>query len=118
MLLRKCSRVLIPIAAAIAVAGCSGMHESPDFIRHTYSQLSEPYDRDDVLYFDVRFDPSYPDGDPAAEALRMEWLAAWLEQRRMCPGGHEVTGRRPFDTLEYNPGRYDIRYEVRCKIAM
>ncbi len=101
---------------AIVLTGCASFQESPDYIRHRYSQLSEPFNRSDVLYFDAMFDPNYPDGDAAAEAKRMEWLSGWLEQRKMCPDGYRVLKRRPFDMYEHNPGRYDIRYEVQCKV--
>ncbi|MDP7418269.1 MAG: hypothetical protein QF483_00125, partial [Gammaproteobacteria bacterium] len=60
--------------------------------------------------------PGYPDGDPVAERQRMEWLSGWLEQRKMCPDGYQILKRRPFGVLENNPARYDIRYEVKCKI--
>ncbi len=101
----------------ILLVACTNIHESPDYERHRYSQLSEPFERNDVLYFDVTFDPNFPDGDPAAEAKRMEWLSGWLEQRNMCPDGYEILKRRPFEMLEHNPARYDIRYEVKCKIS-
>jgi hypothetical protein len=107
-------RASLPVLALLFV-GCASFHESPDFVRHRHSQLTEPYDRSDVVYFDVMFDPSYPDNDSAAEAKRMEWLSAWLEQIHMCPDGYEIVIRRPFDMLENNPARYDIRYEVKCK---
>lgn len=97
-------------------AACSSVHESPDFERHRYSQLTEPFERNDVVYFDATFDANYPDADPAAEAKRMEWLSGWLKQRKMCLDGYEIMQRRPFDMLENNPARHDIRYEVKCKI--
>ena len=114
--LGRCHGWCLP-AAILLLTGCASMHESPDFTRHRYSQLVEPYDRKDVVYFDAMFDASYPDGDPGAEAQRMQWLGEWLEVRKMCPGGHEVVNRRSFDMLEYNPGNYDVRYEVRCKVS-
>jgi PBP1b-binding outer membrane lipoprotein LpoB len=107
-------RASLPVLALLFV-GCASLNESPDFVRHRYSQLTEPYDRSDVVYFDVMFDPSYPDNDSAAEAKRMEWLSDWLEKIHMCPDGYEIVTRRPFDMLENNPARYDIRYEVKCK---
>jgi hypothetical protein len=108
-------RVWTIVLLAVVLVGCASIHESPDFVRHRYSQLTEPYDRSDVVYFDVMFDPSYPDGDPVAEKKRMEWLSDWLKQVHMCPDGYEIVKRRPFDMLENNPARYDIRYEVKCK---
>jgi len=107
---------LTVVLLAAVLAGCASFNESPDFVRHRYSQLTEPFERNDVVYFDATFDPNYPDGDPAAEAKRMEWLSGWLAQRKMCPDGYEILKRRPFEMLENNPARYDIRYEVKCKI--
>ena len=104
------------MGVTVLLAGCAGLHESPDYIRHRYSQLVEPYERNDVVFFDARFDANYPDSDPGAEALRLQWLSEWLDLRNMCPGGHEVVTRRAFEMLEYNPGNYDVRYEVRCKV--
>ena len=99
------------------LTGCESITESKDFERHRYSQLSEPYDRDDVLYFDVKFDPNYPGDDPVAEGIRMEWLEAWLAQRNMCDNGYKIEKRRPFDAMEDNPARYSMRYEVSCKVV-
>ncbi|MFQ5634596.1 MAG: hypothetical protein ACE5G3_04605 [Gammaproteobacteria bacterium] len=97
------------------LAACESIQRSSDFERHRHSRLSEPYDRNDVMYFDVRFDTAYPDEDPGAESIRLEWLAAWLRQRKMCVEGYEIVKRRPFGTMEDNPARYDVRYEVTCK---
>jgi len=110
-----CRAWTIVLLATVLVA-CESMHESPAFERHRYSQLTEPFERNDVIFFDVTFDPNFPDGDPAAEAKRMEWLTGWLNQRKMCLDGYEILKRRPFDMLENNPARHDIRYEVKCKI--
>jgi len=111
------SRLLMMVLIGILLVACASFKDSPDYERHRYSQLSEPFDRSDVLYFDATFDPNFPDGDSAAEAKRMEWLTGWLEQRSMCPNGYEILKRRPFEMLEHNPARYDIRYEVKCKIS-
>jgi hypothetical protein len=109
-------RVLLG-AIIVLAAGCQSIHESEDFKRHRYSQLSEPSDRNDVLYFDVQFDVNYPSDDPVAEEIRMSWLTAWLDARNMCADGHRIADQRPFDTMEYNPGQYDRRYEVKCKVV-
>jgi hypothetical protein len=98
------------------LGACESIHESADFERHRYSQLTEPFERNDVVYFDVTFDPNFPDGDSAAEAKRMQWLSGWLTQQKMCPNGYEILDRRPFDMMENNPARHDIRYEVKCKV--
>ena len=106
-------RSLVPVIV-LAVAGCAGMHDSPDFERHSASQLTVPYERDDVVYFDVKLSPTYPDGDAAAEEKRMEWLQAWLDFKGLCPSGYEIVERRKFRFEELNAGRYDLRYEVAC----
>ena len=109
-------RVMLLVAVAF-VAGCESIHESEDYKRHRYSQLSEPFDRDDVLYFDVKIDVNYPGDDPVAEEIRMDWLTAWLDQRNMCADGFRIASQRPYDVMEYNPGQYDRRYEVKCKVV-
>jgi len=99
---------------ALATA-CAGLHESPDFERHRFSQLWIPDRSDGVFYFDVMTPVRYPADDRQAEDVRMDWLAAWLASRKMCPGGFEVIRRRQFDYAEQNPARYDFRYEVKCR---
>lgn len=97
----------------LVLSNCAGIHESEDYTRHRYSRLSEPYDRNDVMYFDATFTPEFPDNE-AGEAKRMEWLRSWLDQRNICAEGFEVVTRRPFDAMESNPAQHDIRYEVSC----
>lgn len=109
-------RGVILILSALILWSCASIHDSPDFERHRYSQVVEPYDRNDVLYFDVMFSAQFPDDDAAAEATRMEWLEGWLEQRKLCgESGYEIVLRRPFEMMEDNPARYDIRYEFKCE---
>ena len=69
----------------------------------------------DYLWFDVTFTPEYPAEGEAAETARMEWLAGWLEIRKICANGYKILERREFDFLEHNPHRYDLRYKVQCK---
>jgi hypothetical protein len=104
------------LAVAVLVAGCTGnLDKSEDFDRHRYSQLTQPRDHPDRIYFDVSFGSDFPADDPAADKARMAWLQAWLKQLHLCPAGHEVTVRRPFDFLEDNPGGYQQRWEIRCR---
>ena len=108
-------RRLLIIWGGLILCSCASINNSPDFARHRYSQVMEPYDRNDVVYFDVTFSPQYPDDDAAAEATRMEWLEGWLEQRKMCgDNGYEIITRRPFEMMEDNPAHHDIRYEFKC----
>ncbi len=108
-------RRVATVFAAMMLGACMNIHESPDFERHRYSQVVEPYDRKDVMYFDVTFSAEYPDNDEAAETIRMEWLEDWLEQRKMCREGFEILARRDFDMMEDNPARHDVRYEFKCR---
>ncbi len=108
-LLERAALILI----IVLVAACADIHKSADYERHRYSQLVVPYDRSDVMYFDVTFNAEFPDGE-AAEATRMEWLKAWLGQRSMCAESFEIVDRRPFEPMENNPAHHDIRYEVKC----
>ncbi|MBL8200819.1 MAG: hypothetical protein JNK40_07595 [Chromatiales bacterium] len=113
-------RQFIGLAAAtlVLLAGCAAdvLDKSADFDRHRNSRIVQPFDKPDTIYFDVRFGPDFPEGDPAAEEARMTWLQAWLEQRRLCTSGHEVAARRPFDYLEDNPAGYQQRWEIRCVV--
>jgi hypothetical protein len=108
-------RAIILLVLFSSLYSCASMHESKDFERHRFSQIEVPYDRTDVIYFDVSVTGIYPDNDPVAESKRMEWLNQWMEQRRLCPSGYEVVSRRNFDYMEDNPAHYDLRYEVECK---
>ena len=124
MLIRKVIQTLL---IAVAVAACSpsqslrnSVSNSADYDRHRMSRLVMPMDgvgEQDTIIFEATISPTYPADDPAAEELRMSWLASWLEVRKLCPDGYEILERRPFDSLEYNPARHDLRYEVRCKAA-
>jgi hypothetical protein len=108
-------RAMVIVLCGLIVSSCASINDSPDFARHRYSQVMEPYDRNDVVYFDVTFSPQFPDDDAAAEATRMKWLEGWLEQRKMCgDNGYEIIVRRPFEMMEDNPAHHDIRYEFKC----
>ena len=100
----------------LLLSGCATVHQSEDFARHTYSQLSSPLDQGDYFWFDVETTPELPDQSEAAEARRMEWLGTWLVTRKLCAAGYEIDERRSFEFLEHNPARYDLRYKVRCKV--
>lgn len=107
------------LVAALLVAGCAAnvLDKSADFDRHRYSQLVQPIGQPGTVYFDMVVNPDYPADDPAADAVRMTWLKAWLAQRRLCAAGHEVGVRRPFDYLEDNPAGFQQRWEIRCIAA-
>jgi len=107
--------LLVMLAALLG--GCSGsIHDSPDYYRHSLSQLSEPLDGGDFLWFDVKLTPEFPGDSPAAEEQRMAWLSSWLAVRKRCQNGYEILERREFDFMEHNPARYDLRYKVQCSL--
>jgi hypothetical protein len=113
-----CKAMRFAVALIFAIlSACASINNSPDFARHRYSQIVEPYDRDDVLYFDVTFSPDLPDDDAVAEQTRMKWLEGWLEQRKMCANGYEIVSRHRIETLDYNPAHHDVRYEFKCVSA-
>ena len=109
------SQKIIFLFLITLLAGCAGMHESKDYKRHTLSQLAPPLEGGDYYWFDVSLTPELPEESETAEALRMEWLAAWLETKKVCRNGYTIVERRPFEFLEHNPANYDLRYKVRCK---
>lgn len=100
---------------ALAAGACASMHESEDYLRHRDSQLVMPLDGGPEFYFDARLSPSLPADDPAAEARRIGWLEGWLRLRKLCADGYDILERRPFRFEESNPGRFDLRYVLRCK---
>lgn len=112
---RRPAVVLLGTAISL-VAGCTAaLDQSADFDRHRYSQMVQPYNKPGVIYFDVKFGTDYPADTPAADKAREQWLASWLAQRGLCPGGFDVVARRAFDYLEDNPAGYDQRWEIRCR---
>lgn len=108
---------LLGCVAAAVLGGCEAMHDSPDFARHSYSQISSPLQGGDYYWFDVKLTAELPADSDSAEAVRMQWLESWLLQRRVCDQGYDILERRPFEFLEHNPARYDLRYKVRCVTA-
>lgn len=111
-------RYLLLLVSAGVFSGCSQMHESPDYERHTNSRISQPLDGGDYYWYDVKVTPAMPLDSEAAETKRQLWLQTWLQQRRLCPAGYEVDERREFEFLEHNPAQMDIRYKVRCVVDM
>jgi len=111
-------KFLVPVCAVLLVlSGCSkSIHDSKDYYRHSLSQLSDPQEGGDYVWFDVKLTPEYPKSNENAEAKRMEWLEDWLEVRKLCANGYEIMERREFGFLEHNPGRYDLRYKVQCTV--
>ena len=110
------NRIVCVGLLALGLAGCGSIHDSPDFYRHSLSQMSEPTEGGDYLWFDVMLTPEHPNDNENAEAMRMQWLEAWLDVRKICGDGYVILERREFDFLEHNPARYDLRYKVQCEV--
>jgi hypothetical protein len=105
------------VCALTVLSGCAALHESPDYVRHINSTLMDGIDGSDMLQFQAKAGSEYPENDPGAEALRIQWLEAWLSQVNKCPDGYRVMNRRAFGFAEYNPAGYDLVYELQCKIT-
>lgn len=104
------------LAVLLVLAGCDTLHDSSDYERHSNSRISKPLAGGDFFWFDVKLTPATPLANEQAEQQRQAWLQAWLVQRKLCPAGYEIAERRPFEFLEHNPERMDIRYKVRCLV--
>ena len=95
-------------------AGCDMMHDKSDYQRHTMSDLREDWRRPGVILFEADASSLYPADSAEAEAVRMEWLAAWMKLSGNCPAGWTVVSRAPIDPSEVHARRHDLRYEVEC----
>lgn len=105
---------LLLACALLVLAGCEEMHQSVDYDRHSSSNLRTPTGSPGILVFEARVTASAPEDSAEGEAIRMQWLDGWLEQRRLCPGGYEILERRKHSRQDANPYGFDLRYELRC----
>ena len=106
--------------AAVVSGGCAAFDSPNLYNRHRLSDITLPRtgvesSPSDTFFYDVSVTAEMPDNDATAEATRLTWLGEWLEQRGMCPAGHDVIKRRPFDFMEDKPARRNLRYEVKCR---
>lgn len=95
-------------------AGCDTMHDRADYQRHTMSDLREDWRRPGVILFEADASSMYPADSAEAEAVRMEWLAAWMKRSGFCPAGWTILSRTAIDPSEVHARRHDLRYEVEC----
>lgn len=105
---------ILVAAAVIAIAGCAGMDDQRDYHRHTMSDLQEDWQRPGTLLFEASTSADYPEDSDAAEAVRMEWLGAWMRRANLCPAGWDVVSRAQIPPSEVHPRRRNLRYEVQC----
>jgi hypothetical protein len=103
------------VAVVTLLGACTAFDTPENYDRHRLSDITMPRDGGDNFFFDVSITAEFPDNDAAAEAVRMKWLAEWLEIRHMCPTSYEILKKRKFDYMEDNPAHRDLRYEARCK---
>lgn len=97
-----------------SLTGCAAVEDKSDYHRHSMSDLREDRQRSGVLFFEATSSAMYPADSDAAEAVRMEWLAAWMKRTRNCPDGWQVISRTAIDPTEIHARRHDLRYEVKC----
>ena len=97
----------------LALAACAGTGEK-DYDRHRMSSIGVSATDPGLYVFEAKISPKFPADSAAAEQMRLDWLADWMERRDFCSGGYEVLERRPFRPDEPNPYRSDLRYTVKC----
>lgn len=102
------------ILLLIGAGGCAALEDRSDYHRHSMSDLREDWRRPGILLFEATSSSLFPADSEAAEATRMEWLAAWMKRTGYCPDGWEVVSRNRIDAAEVHARRHDLRYEVRC----
>jgi len=108
----------VALALAAVLAGCALEEKSRgDFERHNQSILRDSYAEPGMLVFEAKAGAAFPADSQSAEALRMQWLDAWLVQRKLCPNGHEVQSRELIGVGEPNFHDMDLRYLIRCTDA-
>lgn len=105
---------LLSILLLAAMAGCASLHDKSDYYRHSMSDLREDWRQPGTLQFEATSSSQFPADSEAAEAVRMDWLAAWMARAGHCPDGWEVLSRSEIDRAEVHARRHDLRYRVRC----
>lgn len=110
--------VYVTVLLAILISGCAMEEKSrSDFERHNNSILTSSYQDQSVLVFEAKAGAAYPADSEAAEALRMEWLQAWLDRQGLCPDGYEIVSREPIAAGQPNFHDMDLRYLLKCRSA-
>ena len=102
----------------VMVAGCAMEEQSrADFERHNSSILRTSYQDESLLVFEAKAGAAYPADSETAEALRMQWLEAWLERRGLCPDGYDIIRREPIGVGQPNFHNMDLRYLLKCSVV-
>ena len=95
-------------------AGCAAIEDQSDYHRHVMSDLREDRRNPGTLLFEATTSSQYPVDSAAAEAVRMQWLAAWMKRSGHCPQGWHIVSRQAIDPAEVHARRHDLRYELQC----
>lgn len=110
-----------PVAVVLTIflaCGCAMEEQSrADFERHNSSILRTSYQDESMLVFEAKAGAAYPADSESAEAMRMDWLQAWLDRRGLCPDGYEIIRREPIEPGQPNFHDMDLRYLLKCKSA-
>lgn len=106
--------LLLALLAALLTFGCAAIEDRSDYHRHSMSELKEDWRRPGTMLFEASTSSLYPADSKEAEAVRMEWLAAWMKRSGHCPAGWEILSREPIDPGEVHARRRDLRYALRC----
>jgi hypothetical protein len=110
-----------PVAIVLTIflaCGCAMEEQSrADFERHNSSILRTSYQDESMLVFEAKAGAAYPADSETAEAMRMDWLQAWLDRRSLCPDGYEIIRREPIEPGQPNFHDMDLRYLLKCKSA-
>lgn len=96
------------------LSACAPMDDRRDYHRHSMSDLREDWRRPGIFLFEASTSSLYPPDSESAEAVRMEWLAAWMKRSGFCPAGWEILSRSAIDPAEVHARRHDLRYELEC----
>lgn len=105
---------LLLVALSAGAGGCAAVDDKADYHRHTMSDLREDWRNPGTLLFEASSSSLYPADSEAAEAIRMEWLAAWMKRTGFCPAGWDVLSRSAIEPGEVHARRHDLRYQLRC----
>ena len=117
MFMSKGWRLIVAALIPVVLSACAAVEEQRDYHRHAMSDLRENWRKPGTLLFEATTSAAFPADSEAAEATRMEWLAAWMKRSGYCPAGWEILSRTAIDPTEVHARRHDLRYELKCAAA-
>jgi len=111
------ARLLAMLPGCVLLSACAAMDDHRDYHRHSMSDLRADWRQPGIFLFEASTSSLYPPESESAEAVRMEWLAAWMERSGYCPAGWKILSRSAIDPGEVHARRHDLRYELECAEA-